>query len=93
MTTENRKPVMSVIELEVLLHYYALPAEFPAEFPAESPAAERAHAHSVQRGLLVQTASGKHEITAKGRFYVDHVRRIPVPVEQTVFVIPDPNTP
>lgn len=81
---------MTIVDIEVLLHYYYS----PEVYPGWTPAVEMALKALRSKGLL-QTRSEKSqygsefEVTAKGGAWIEAIRNMPLPVEETKWVIPE----
>jgi hypothetical protein len=76
---------MTVVELEVILHY----AYCPYDPENQSPAYRNATVTLFRAGLLQPgTRQSQYEITDKGRAFVEALKNVPLPVCQ--WVVPSP---
>lgn len=83
---------MSPLQIEILLHYYY--SRQPHIYTGSDSAAE-AFGYLVGNDMLRDRFSGmpciagelRYELTDKGRFYIEYILSLPLPVEKTVYSI------
>ncbi len=87
---------MSPLEIGILLHYHISPVDYrDGDFTA--PAVRNAIDEFVSNGMLGPSVGGEtqysaaYQITDKGRFYVDALCSVPLPV--ATWFIPQPHPP
>jgi len=75
---------MNIVTLEVLLkHFYCA---YPWEEINDSHSTQDAVDFLVRNDMIYQIDDDKFRITDRGKFYVEHLTRIPLP--EPTFVIP-----
>ena len=78
---------MSILEVEILLHYYACAADYR---DLDAPAIKEAIDNFCKRGILIEfnNRTPKYEIDRDAiKPYIDYVTSIPLP--QKTYVIPE----
>ena len=86
---------MTILELEILMHYYAYANEYrDGDFSA--PAVRKAMVRHTFNSMLervlkklpCEDLAEKYKLTDKGRFFVEHILKTPLPKEVISFEIP-----
>ncbi|MPZ19536.1 MAG: hypothetical protein GEV06_16690 [Luteitalea sp.] len=82
---------MTPLQIQMMLHYFAIAAPYAERDPAHafSPAVVGQRGDLIRSGLLrVDDSPSGYEVTARGRAYVEALKRVPLPGQQWVAVWP-----
>lgn len=80
---------MTIVDIEVLLHYYYSPEAYSECTPAVEIALKNLRGHGLLQTRPEKSQYGSEfEVTAKGHAWVDAIRDTPLPIEVTKWVIP-----
>lgn len=80
----------NVITLEVLLHYYYCPYGWSTMERRVSIASAESHRWLLRAGMIEIDEVDDTKITPRGRFYVNALLEVPLPVSTQIWEIPRP---
>ena len=83
---------MTLLELEILFHYHCS----PIEFERISDCIEQIKSDFVSQGMLESNTEPsfkrKYQTTDKGKFYIEYLQSIPLPITKFEIPITPPTT-